>query len=94
MESDGGSGELIPLGDFLTAEEPVWVWDAAARRILWANQAGRAFWGAASNESLRMRKFDTRNKAVLRMAALATDPSEKREWVETLTSERRSAANP
>jgi signal transduction histidine kinase len=85
MESDGGSGGLIPLGDFLTAEEPVWVWDAAARRILWANQAGRAFWGAASNEGLRVRKFDARNKAVLRMAALATDTSDKREWVETLT---------
>lgn len=85
MESDGGSGGLIPLGDFLTAEEPVWVWDAAARRILWANQAGRAFWGAASNEGLRVRKFDARNKAVLRMAALANDAGEKREWVETLT---------
>ena len=85
MESDGGSGGLIPLGDFLTAEEPVWVWDAAARRILWANQAGRAFWGAASNESLRVRKFDARNRAVLRMAALAGNSGEKREWVETLT---------
>ena len=85
MESDGGSGGHIPLGDFLTAEEPVWVWDAAARRILWANQAGRAFWGAASNEGLRVRKFDARSKAVLRMAALANEAGEKREWVETLT---------
>ena len=84
MESDGGSGGLIPLGDFLTAEEPVWVWDAAARRILWANQAGRAFWGAASIDGLRVRKFDARNKAVLRMAALANDAGDKREWVETL----------
>src|SRR5687768_9788029 len=84
MESDGGSGGLIPLGDFLTAEEPVWVWDAAARRILWANQAGRTFWGASSNEGLRVRKFDARNKAVLRMGALANDAGDKREWVETL----------
>jgi signal transduction histidine kinase len=73
------------LGDFLTAEEPVWVWDAAARRILWANPAGRAFWGAASNETLRDRKFNARGKAVRRMAALASDPGEKREWVEALT---------
>ena len=84
MESEGGSGGLIPLGDFLTAEEPVWVWDAAARRILWANPAGRAFWGAASNEALRVRVFDARNKAVLRMTALANDGGDKREWVETL----------
>jgi len=84
MESEGGSGGLIPLGDFLTAEEPVWVWDAAARRILWANQAGRTFWGTASNEDLRVRTFDARNKAVLRMAALANDGGDKREWVETL----------
>jgi anti-sigma regulatory factor (Ser/Thr protein kinase) len=85
MASDGGSGGPIPLGDFLTAEEPVWVWDAAARRILWANPAGRAFWGAASNETLRDRKFNARGKAVRRMAALASDPGEKREWVEALT---------
>jgi signal transduction histidine kinase len=85
MESDGGAGGFVPLGDFLTADEPVWVWDAAARRILWANQAGRAFWGAASNDGLRDRKFDARNKAVLRMGALASGDGEKREWVETLT---------
>ena len=84
MESDGGSGGLIPLGDFLTAEEPVWVWDAAARRILWANEAGRAFWGATSNEGLRARKFDARGKAVLRMGVLAKGAGDKREWVETL----------
>jgi signal transduction histidine kinase len=85
MESDGGPAGIIPLGDFLTAEEPVWVWDAAARRILWANQAGRAFWGAASNDGLRDRTFSARNKAVRRMAALALDAGDKREWVETLT---------
>ncbi len=84
MDGDAGSVGIIPLGDFLTAEEPVWVWDAAARRILWANQAGRAFWGASSNDMLRGRKFDTRNKAVLRMAVLANGTGEKREWVETL----------
>lgn len=72
------------MGDFLTAEEPVWVWDAAVRRILWANQAGRAFWGAASNDGLRDKKFSARNKAVRRMAALALDAGDKREWVETL----------
>lgn len=84
MESDGGSGGLIPLGDFLTAEEPVWVWDAASRRILWANEAGRAFWGATSNEGLRARKFDARGKAVLRMGVLANGAGDQREWVETL----------
>ena len=42
----------------------------------WANKAGRAFWGAASNDGLRDRKFHARNKAVLRMAALASDAGE------------------
>jgi anti-sigma regulatory factor (Ser/Thr protein kinase) len=85
MDSEGGSGALMPIGDFLTAEEPVWVWDAAERRILWANQAGRDFWGAASIDALRARPFNARSKAVQRMMLLASEPGQVREWVETLS---------
>lgn len=85
MQRDQSGGAHIPLGDFLTAEEPVWVWDAAARRILWANIAGRNFWGAPSLEDLRARRFNARSKAVNRMALLANAPGESREWTETLT---------
>ena len=74
----------MPLGDFLTAEEPVWVWDAEGRRILWANQAGRAFWGEPSLDALRARRFSAQNKAVARMASLARAGGKTREWTETL----------
>lgn len=84
QSGDGGTG-FIPLGDFVTAEEPVWVWDADARRILWANQAGRALWGASSLEVLRARRFSAQNKAVVRMASLARTRGKRREWTETLT---------
>lgn len=84
MESDDRAAVLIPLGDFLTAEEPVWVWDVEARRILWANQAGRSFWGAPSVDALRARRFSAQDKAAARIAALMRAPSGASEWTETL----------
>jgi signal transduction histidine kinase len=85
MESNSDAGVLVPLGDFLTAEDPVWVWDAADLRILWANKAGREFWGADSVDALRAMRFNPRNKSARRMVALAEKPGSVREWVETLT---------
>ena len=85
MQSGDGGTSIIPLGDFLTAEEPVWVWDADARRILWANHAGRALWGEPSVEALRARRFSAQNKAAVRMASLARATGRQREWTETLT---------
>jgi signal transduction histidine kinase len=84
METGGGSVASIPLGDFLTSDEPVWVWDATACRIVWANAAGRAFWGAASVDALRARTFSARTKSISRMNSLALMPGEAREWVEPL----------
>jgi len=85
VEIDKGGGVYLLLGDLLTAEEPVWVWDLQARRILWANRAGQAFWGAQTLESLRQRRFNTRNKSLARMAALALDAETTREWTEPFT---------
>jgi signal transduction histidine kinase len=84
VETDGGGAAALSLGDILTADEPVWVWDIEARRILWANRAGRAFWGAETLETLRERRFDARSKALSRMAALAGGPDVAREWTESL----------
>ncbi len=94
MESESGTGAYLSIGDFLAAEEPVWVWDAAARRILWANQAGRDFWGETSNDTLRAKPFGARNKSVARMGALAAQTDGKREWVETLTLAAASGRRP
>ena len=82
VQTDKGGAASLAFGDILTAEEPVWVWDIGARRILWANSAGRAFWGAETLEDLRARRFDPRNKALTRMAERAAT---SREWTDTLT---------
>jgi signal transduction histidine kinase len=84
MESKSDAGMFVPLGDFLTAEDPVWVWDAVDLRIVWANKAGRDFWGAATLEALRTIRFDPRNKSARRMVSLAEMPGRAGEWVETL----------
>ena len=84
MESKSDAGMFVPLGDFLTAEDPVWVWDAVDLRIVWANKAGRDFWGAATLEAIRAMRFDPRNKSARRMVTLAEMPGNAGEWVETL----------
>jgi signal transduction histidine kinase len=85
MGSDDRAAVLLPLGDFITAEEPVWVWDVKARRILWANKAGRDFWGAASQEALRNRRFSTQDRAAARIAALLRKHGTHGEWTDALT---------
>jgi nitrogen-specific signal transduction histidine kinase len=84
MVTTASAGTFLPLGDFLTAEEPVWVWDAGARRILWANRAGQHFWGATSLEALRFKRFSAKSKSVETLTSLAKQPGVK-ETVETLT---------
>jgi signal transduction histidine kinase len=78
-------GMSLALGDLLVAEEPVWVWDVGARKILWANRAGQVFWGADTLESLRARRFDARNKTINHIATLAKRGGRSREWTERLT---------
>ena len=82
VEADKGGAVSLAFGDILTAEEPVWVWDIEAWRILWANGAGRVFWGAKTLEELRARRFDPRNKTLIRLGARA---GITREWTDTLT---------
>ena len=84
METGSGTVAAMPLGEFLTTEEPVWVWDASARRILWANDAGRHFWGSDSLDSLRERRFSSRNQMVRRLAALASQTDASKERIETM----------
>lgn len=85
MGSDDRAAVLLPLGDFITAEEPVWLWDVKARRILWANKAGRDFWGVASQEALRDQRFSTQDRAAVRIAALLRQHGTHGEWTDALT---------
>jgi signal transduction histidine kinase len=88
VDTDQGGAASLAFGDILTAEDPVWVWDIETRRILWANSAGRAFWGAETLDALRARRFDPRNKALARLAERARI---SREWTDRLSFPGRSA---
>lgn len=73
-----------PIEEFLSSQDPVWVWDAENGRVAWANAAGAAFWGEENFESLRMRRFDVKTPGVARMDALARNRSGKSQWIEAL----------
>jgi signal transduction histidine kinase len=81
----GRGGVSIALGDLLMTEDPVWVWDIRARKILWANRAGQAFWSADGLDALRARRFPARDKSLARIAMLAGETGPSREWTEKLT---------
>ena len=50
---------------------PVWLWDADAKRILWANPTGAAIFDAASPGAIAAREFAPRHVAALQIARLA-----------------------
>ena len=37
--------------------QPLWLWEPKQRRIIWADKAGREFWGAQSLFDLSARSF-------------------------------------
>ena len=54
-----------------TSAWPVWLWSADASRILWANAAGAALFGAADTRECVQRRFDTTNPAAAQIVRLA-----------------------
>ena len=50
---------------------PAWLWDASARRVVWANPAALAFFGEASLLDLAERPFDAREPGVAALAEAA-----------------------
>ena len=85
VETDKAASVSLALGDLLTVDDPVWIWDLGVRRILWANRAGQAFWRAATLNALRERRFDARNMTLNRITALAAETVQSREWTERLS---------
>ena len=49
---------------------PVWLWSADATRILWANPAAAAIFGAASPGALGARRFDRQHPAAAQIGHL------------------------
>ena len=67
------------------SDNPMWVFDLHGRRMVWANQAGLRFWGAASLPEFLGRRFDdlseaayTRNEAM--MSEHASGRTVREQW--------------
>jgi signal transduction histidine kinase len=54
-----------------TSAWPAWLWSADASRILWANAAGAALFGAADTRECMQRRFDSNNPAAAQIVRLA-----------------------
>ncbi len=54
-----------------TSPWPAWLWSTDASRILWANAAGAALFGAADTRECVQRRFDTNNPAAAQIIRLA-----------------------
>jgi signal transduction histidine kinase len=54
-----------------TSPWPAWLWSADASRLLWANAAGAALFGAADTRECVQRRFDATNPAAAQIIRLA-----------------------
>src|SRR5271169_2302992 len=54
-----------------TSPWPAWLWSADASRLLWANAAGAALFGAADTRECVERRFDSKNPAAAHIIRLA-----------------------
>jgi signal transduction histidine kinase/PAS domain-containing protein len=54
-----------------TSPWPAWLWSADASRMLWANAAGAALFGAADTRQCVQRRFDSNNPAATQIIRLA-----------------------
>jgi signal transduction histidine kinase/CheY-like chemotaxis protein len=57
--------ERSVLAAYEWLDTPVWVFDFARRRMVWSNEAGLAFWNAASLDELRARDFSSMSEATV-----------------------------
>ena len=82
--------ELAPLRDprlaaLAPSAWPAWLWSADGARILWANAAGAAIFGAADIGALGQRRFKANDAAAAQVIRLgATLPSRSQERLERL----------
>jgi signal transduction histidine kinase len=53
--------------------QPLWLWEPKRRRIIWANRAGREFWGAQSLFDLSARSFAPQGPEARCMAKTGAD---------------------
>jgi PAS domain S-box-containing protein len=75
VESELALLRLPRLAALATNAWPAWLWSADARRIVWANAAGAAIFGAPSANELAQRRFDPKNPVATQIARLAATMS-------------------
>ena len=59
------------LAALATSPWPAWLWSTDASRMLWANAAGAALFGAADTRECVQRRFDSNNPAAAQIIRLA-----------------------
>ena len=59
------------LAALATSPWPAWLWSADASRLLWANAAGAALFGAADTRQCVERRFDAKNPTAAQIVRLA-----------------------
>ena len=59
------------LAALATSPWPAWLWSADASRVLWANAAGAALFGAGDTRECVQRRFDANNPAAAQIIRLA-----------------------
>lgn len=78
-------GNLLPFETFLTATEPVWVWNADTKSIVWANASARALWGDEDLAKLQQRRFPRGAPGFKTLSKIALKPNGSGEWSGPLT---------
>jgi len=71
VESELGLLRDPRLAELATSAWPAWLWSADASRMLWANAAGAALFGAADTSECTQRRFDMQNPAAAQIIRLA-----------------------
>ncbi len=65
------TSDVAPTLDALKQNpEPAWLWDAERMRVVWANDAGIAMWGAESLFDLVERRFSAKDPGVAKLAEI------------------------
>jgi signal transduction histidine kinase/PAS domain-containing protein len=79
------AGLSAKLAEHAIGAAPAWLWSADGPRLLWANAAGAALFGAANVSECVARGLDAEHPAAVAVARLAaTLPASGRSWLQRL----------
>jgi PAS domain S-box-containing protein len=82
------------LHELSRRDQPAWLWDTERRRIVWANDAGVAFWNGTSLFDLLDRRFGEAEDGVEKLASLAGELAPGEQATAALVFPSRGAGEP